>query len=668
MHDLLHELSQSVSSQECANISSSGFSADKISPSTRHLAITIGDKYNENFGQEMAKLKSRIHIRHLRTLMIFGGYDKRIVYILKDTLSEIEDIRVLFIVMKTTDSLPKNFSKLLHLRYLQIRSSPYCVVDLPSTLSRFYHLIFLDLQDWTGNSNLPKYFTHLMNLRHFIANHELHSNVPEVGKIEHLEELKAFHVKKESVGFELEELGKLKELGGELSIRNLQRVATKGEANKANLALKRNLKKLGLVWGQQYSNWVTNSDDDVADGFQPHDNLRELTIGGHGGAGPPSWLCRDIPMRYLELLTLKDVSWCTLPPFGELPYLKRLELCNIDRMLLIEPDYGTSRKQSFMHLKKVVFRDMPLLERWIVEPNCRLFPALETIECCDCPNLLSLSFFPECSVSCTQGIHCPSLRKVRIDGCPKLFVSPIPPAPALTSIELDDTHRTVTLRGNFLEMNGYSGALAFHNLVTPLTGLSLFNCDILTVDVLNLLSTTVSVKELAVSNDQNHPSSIALDLFSEVARRTKQLPAGSFQLEKLHVDSISSVLVAALCSHLSATLHTLTISSDQRVESLTAEEEEALQLLTSLETLDFQCCPGLPSLPQGLHSISSLYKLKVQDCPEIQSLPKMGLPSSLGRMEIKECSAELHEEVMKLRWTNLRLITVDAEPKASRHN
>nr|UBY07582.1 NBS-LRR disease resistance protein [Dasypyrum villosum] len=597
MHDLLHELSQSVSSQECANISSSGFSADKISPSTRHLAITIGDKYNKNFGQEMAKLKSRIHINHLRTLMIFGGYDKRIVYILKDTFSEIEDIRVLFIVMKTTDSLPKNFSKLLHLRYLQIRSSPYCVVDLPSTLSRFYHLIFLDLQDWAGNSNLPKYFTHLMNLRHFIASHELHSNVPEVGKIEHLEELKAFHVKKESVGFELEELGKLKELGGELSIYDLHKVATKGEANEANLALKRNLKSLGLFWDPDDSNWVTNSDDDVGDGFQPHDNLRELTIGAHGGAAPPSWLCRDIPMRYLELLTLMRVSWCTLPPFGELPYLKRLELCNIDRILLIEPDYGTSRKQT-----------------------------LETIECFDCPNLLSLSFFPECSVSCTQGIHCPSLRKVRIDGCPKLFVSPIPPAPA---------------------MNGYSGALAFHNLVTPLTELSLFNCDILTVDVLNLLSTIRGS-------------------VSEVARRTKQLPAGSFQLEKLHVDSISSVLVAALCSHLSATLLTLTISSDQRVESLTAEEEEALQLLTSLKTLYFQCCPGLPSLPQGLHSISSLSILKVHDCPEIRSLPKMGLPSSLGWIEIKECSAELHQEVMKLKRTNLRL-TVDAKPKASQH-
>lgn len=294
MHDLLHELSRSVSSQKCANISSSGFSAENISPSTRHLSIIIEDKYGANFRQEMAKLKSRIHISHLWTLMIFGGYDKRIVDIVKDTFSEIEDIRVLFIVIKATESLPKNFSKLLHLRYLQIRSPPCCVAYLPSTLSRFYHLIFLDLQDWTGNSNIPKYFTHLVNLRHLIANHKLLSDVPGVGKIEHLEDLKAFHVRKESVGFELEELGKLKELGGELSIYNLHKVATKGEANAANLASKRNLKKLGLFWDpHDWNYWKNNSKDDVADGFQPHDNLRELTIRGHGGAGPPSWLRRD---------------------------------------------------------------------------------------------------------------------------------------------------------------------------------------------------------------------------------------------------------------------------------------------------------------------------------------------------------------------------------------
>jgi hypothetical protein len=129
-----------------------------------------------------------------------------------------------------------------------------------------------------------------------------------------------------------------------------------------------------------------------------------------------------------------------------------------------------------------------------------------------------------------------------------------------------------------------------------------------------------------------------------------------FQLETLEVDSISAVLVAPICSLLAATLHELVISYDQRVESLTEEEERSLQLLTSLQYLGIGYCPGLPSLPQGLHSLSSLSKLIVSNCPEIQSLPMGGLPSSLDEILVSRCSAKLHEEVTKLKETNPGLL------------
>uniref|UniRef100_A0ACD5UIL8 Uncharacterized protein n=1 Tax=Avena sativa TaxID=4498 RepID=A0ACD5UIL8_AVESA len=194
MHDLLHDLSQSVSSQECFNISNGfSFSTDDIPQSIKHLSITMEDAYDANFRKEMTKLKSRINIGNLWTLMIFREYEERITEILMDTFQDIEGLRVLFIAMNSPNSLPKNFSKLLHLRYLRIRSPKHLEVTLPSTLPRFYHLLFLDLQDWHGSSSLPKYISRLVNLCHFIANNELHSNVPEVGKIEHLEELKEFH-------------------------------------------------------------------------------------------------------------------------------------------------------------------------------------------------------------------------------------------------------------------------------------------------------------------------------------------------------------------------------------------------------------------------------------------------------------------------------------------
>ncbi|KAK1613414.1 hypothetical protein QYE76_037087 [Lolium multiflorum] len=488
-----------------------------------------------------------------------------------------------------------------------------------------------------------------------------------VGKIEHLEELKDFHVKKESVGFELEELGNLSNLGGELRVCNLERVSTKEEASKANLALKRNLKKLVLVWGREQ----LGADDDVVDGLQPHYNLRELGIEDHGGAtGTPGWLYRDIAITHLESLTLEGVSWVTLPPFGQLQYLKTLVLKDIARVRHIGPDSDTGTNQCFRHLKEVEIADMPVLETWTLEPTCYLFPVLERIECSNCPSLLALPFFKDSSISSSQVIHYPCLRSLKIIECPELLLPPMPPAPSLTYIKVDG-YAAMKLKENHLTLTGYSGALAFHNMgnivnlesfmgsitswtdlqkatslrelsilgssspmaftpnLTTLTSLSLLNCENIAVDGFNSLIASVNLKKLVVANDVDHPRSVTVDLFAEVARRFKQLPAGSFQLGKLTVDSMSAVLVAPVCRLLAATLNTLGIFWDQRVESLTEDEEKSLQMLTSLQSLKFESCQGLSSLPRGLHSLSSLRKLKVEACPEIQSLPKGGLPSSL---------------------------------------
>lgn len=80
---------------------------------------------------------------------------------------------------------------------------------------------------------MPKDISRLVNIRYFSSSKEFHSNIPEVGKMKCLHELKEFHVKKEDVGFELRELGELKELGGELTICNLKTMASKGEAHTA---------------------------------------------------------------------------------------------------------------------------------------------------------------------------------------------------------------------------------------------------------------------------------------------------------------------------------------------------------------------------------------------------------------------------------------------------
>ncbi|KAM3245550.1 hypothetical protein ACQJBY_056717 [Aegilops geniculata] len=813
MHDLLHELSQNVSSQECVNISSLSFIADKISQSIRHLSVTIEDTYDESFEEEMGKLKGRIDIGNLRTLMIFRLHNARITGIFKDTFEEIKGLRVLFIPINTPGSLPNSFSKLIHLQYLKI-SSPYWLEEmtLPSTLSRFYHLKFLDLKDLKGNKKLPRDISRLLNLRHLFftvspfqfpnelrSSKELHSNIPEVGKLKCLQELKEFHVQKEDVGFELRELGELSELGGELRICNLQTVSSKGEASVAKLKNKKNLKRLELVWSTEHQ----TIDDDVLDGLQPHPNLRSLGIINPGVAPCPRWLCGGSSTNRLEALHLEGLSWRNLPPFEQLPHLISLSLSNIVGMCVFGPDFCGVTERSFMHLKKIEFRHMPELVEWVGEPNSHLFSRLEDIYIEDCPLLCSFPFL-ECSD------HFTNLWSVHIVNCPRLSqFPPMPHTSILTHFELiNHPVLVVQYSANNIYIDGYNGSLAFHNMdkvevmrisnvshicfsdlqklkslriidlqgcddmfsaklddsvvlhsvqnlemrglcitgelfskvlkclpavsqltitecenlellpvedgglsdlrtlqlfksqscgklfsrwpkgevgggahainpfpsslrevdiiwessmqsmgllsnLTSLTNLRLIGCKELTMDGFNP-QITVNLKKLVINYVYKEQGNISIagDLFSEIAK-SKLMHAGSFRLEELEVDSISAVLTAPICSHLATTLEELNFGYDQWTTTLTEEQQQALQLLTSLKSLEIHWCDNLQSLPRGLRGLSSLKTITISSCWKILSLPpKEGLPTSLETLEVKFCGPELTEQAVKLKGTD----------------
>jgi hypothetical protein len=199
--------------------------------------------------------------------------------------------------------------------------------------------------------------------------------------------------------------------------------------------------------------------------------------------------------------------------------------------------------------------------------------------------------------------------------------------------------------------------------LTSLTRLELGNCKNVTVDGFNPLI-TCKLEHLSVYNwkedGETEPYSISVagDLLAEVSR-TKTMPAGSFQLVSLDVDCISAVLVAPICTCLSATLRTLWFTSDWRAESFTEEQCQALQLLTSLEGLGIDDCRALQSLPQGLHRLSSLERLRIFGSHRIRSLPKEGLPDSLQDLSISNCCPQLYKECQQLRGTRPD-INVDA--------
>uniref|UniRef100_A0A0E0JY66 Uncharacterized protein n=1 Tax=Oryza punctata TaxID=4537 RepID=A0A0E0JY66_ORYPU len=59
MHDLLHDLAQNISSEECMNISSVSFMSDSIPQSIRHVSITVKYKSEQSFAREIERFKKK---------------------------------------------------------------------------------------------------------------------------------------------------------------------------------------------------------------------------------------------------------------------------------------------------------------------------------------------------------------------------------------------------------------------------------------------------------------------------------------------------------------------------------------------------------------------------------------------------------------------------------
>uniref|UniRef100_A0A0A9CIW0 NB-ARC domain-containing protein n=1 Tax=Arundo donax TaxID=35708 RepID=A0A0A9CIW0_ARUDO len=118
----------------------------------------------------------------------------------------------------------------------------------------------------------------------------------------------------------------------------------------------------------------------------------------------------------------------------------------------------------------------------------------------------------------------------------------------------------------------------------------------------------------------------------------EQLLRRSSILWELLTDDVVGVLAAPICSLLSSSLIELALyggTPDTEVQRFTKEQEEALQLLTSLQELRFWDCKKLQCLPAGLHRLPNHKILKIFGCPAISSLPEDGLPSSLQELYLR---------------------------------
>ncbi|XP_044459099.1 putative disease resistance protein RGA4 [Triticum aestivum] len=429
IHDLLHDLALKVASHECLSLHHSNVRSVEIRPSIRHLSIIIDDPDDSNgitdetFKSELRKLKTKLKVENLQTLIIFGGEDESFVSIFGDLFMEANALRVLCLptLSYPLESMLHNFSSLRHLRFLKLGTS-ISQMHLPTTLSRFYHLKILDLQEWDGSLLLPRDMSNLAKLCHFLAQYDdVHSGIYNVGKLKLLQELKVFAVNKESEGFELNQLEHLNEIR-ELGIYNLEKIHTKDKAVEAKLIDKNYLHKLTLCWDSERSNIEPDVEAVVLESLQPHRNLQELCIRGHRGPCP-AWLGDNLVVEALQTLCLVGVSWCVFPSLGKTWDLRELTVENIATIKEF------SLEQSFCKIVKLTLMDLENFEKWVPRAT-HLFSCLQVLIIKNCPKLLELPCSSHIVYPLKQDWNIdwfPKLQKLRIENCPGVFL--LPPIP-----------------------------------------------------------------------------------------------------------------------------------------------------------------------------------------------------------------------------------------------
>ncbi|KAF8655510.1 hypothetical protein HU200_061054 [Digitaria exilis] len=391
LHDLLHELAQKVSSHECLSINSSEaqVSSLKVLPSIRHLSININntsvkDRFTlKNCGEDFSALDKRLRVEKLRTLMLFGKHHSCLVKFFGDLFRESKALRVVFLSEPSYDvkDMLHSFYKLIHLRYLRIQCSDFpdqIIVPLPVKLSRFYHMMILEVRKYPIS---VKNMSNLVKLRHFLV--DSYSSIAEVGKLKSLQELRIFNVKHERQGFELSQIGELVQLCGSFCINGLENVQVEEEADEAKLIQKIHLQELILCWDNfQSTNNGSAIEELVLARLKPSSNLQNLSISGNRGDICPSWLGTSLSVKNLESLFLNGVAWKTFPPIGQ------LGLVNVsgEEIPSIMPE------KRFENLRQLVLMELPQLKRWVVHAPCQWFPFLEVLDISFCSNLVELSF------------------------------------------------------------------------------------------------------------------------------------------------------------------------------------------------------------------------------------------------------------------------------------
>ncbi|KAL0904385.1 hypothetical protein M5K25_026483 [Dendrobium thyrsiflorum] len=591
MHDLLHELAESISKLECLRVEDSTKLPSILPETLRHLSVGTA---NPNIIKKIGKFK------YLRSLFLFyGASNQDICSALIKIFKASRSLRLLYIwAPKDLKIIPEDIGNLVHLRYLKIDG--YNLTMLPRSLSNLYHLQYIIYDSIWGPSQpkvddfLSSDINNLYNLCYVKLPKIYISSIYGIGKLKSLLELNMFDLRDVS-GYRIGELENMNDLC-KLGIDCLENVKNAEEACSAKLCAKSRLTDLTLCWSNTDSRNI-DLDENVLNNLQPPKCLRNLSIKRYMGARSAIWMNNVDLLSNIEKIEEIEFSdcmeWETFPPFGQLPFLKSLKLDEMPKVKWLEGKFnGNDKYHSFPLLEVLRIAKLKELEDWF-----------------------------EAGVAAEDGCLFPCLIELALHNCPKLKELPSLPS-TLKILEI--------FKIGWTTLNFCSNSNPM-----PLETLVVFDCpNITSLPLADEIARLAALRDLRIIKC---PNLISLGRYREVETTNNC----HLILNDLWISDPSVLLMEPLRSI--ASLKKLSISLNDELVSFPNEAEQwFLKVRSSLSELQFSNLKSLKSLPSSLESLSSLQELSIGDgVPMLRELPN--LPPSLKSLSIWGCHPELHE-------------------------
>ncbi|XP_061988528.1 putative disease resistance protein RGA3 [Rosa rugosa] len=648
MHDHINDLAKSVAGEEFLTLEQENVHCSLSK--TCHASVVCSSS-SALIPEALCKAK------RLRTLNFLSSRDDYVEAI-PNILATFKHLRMLNFSGSGIKRLHREIGGLISLRYLDLSNT--LLETMPATICDLCNLQTLNLSSCSELKELPSGTTKLINLRHLNIDDcpRLASMPPSMSMLRQLQTLPVYIVGR---NFEtsISQLLAMNNLRGKL-IKCLEEAKIPGRTYLMKECMRtKELHSLELLWqndgGKQDHNRSRQAGRQVDDQtdlilldiLTVPPCIRMLSINGYSGTKFPD------EMSWLQNLTELNIINCrrceSLPPLGQLPVLKILNIQGMDSVVRIGVEFSGEGDRPFSSLKELSLIDFPELRTWSSMGSASksdVFTCLERLIITNCPSLTTMPWFP-----CLRDLK---LRKcVQLD---QMVVRSVSELTTLSTLVIDSFPLMSFLPKKLLQNNSHLISLTVTScpkisslpenlgILTALKSLKIGWCDEL--DTLpSGLKYLTSLENLEIVEcpsiiclpEKGMEGLCSLRSFSiENCRSLTSLPMGMkylTSLENLTVMFLNLVHLPETFQYLLA-LRSLTIISCPELTSLPV----GLQHVQNLQILEIHSCPKLMELPEWVQHLVSLRSFKISDCAKIEFLPK-GLQclGGLQHLSIRDC-------------------------------